>query len=586
MEKQNLELRKEYKEKFGFKVADKSVHKTEPGLSERVIREISEIKGEKGEYSWINEFRLKALQHFLQRPMPKWGPDLSSINFDDIVYYAKPTERNTDNWEELPPEIKYTFDKLGIPEAERKFLSGVGLQFDSENVLHRIKEDLAKQGVIFVGPDEGLQKYPHIFKQWFGRIIPFLDNKFAALNSACFSGGSFIYIPKGVHVKMPLQAYFRINAEGFGQFERTLIIADEGSKVHYIEGCLPEGEEILVGDGIIPINEIKPNDIVLNSNGEYTSVKSTRVRQFEGQLIKITPVSVGNSFSLTSEHPVLIVKRDSVSTGKRKNRKLNDVKFEKLLKATPEFVPAGKLKEGDFLVFPINKMIKDDPKISNSLLQFLGYYLAEGYTGKTNGYDAVILSFNQNEKLFIDHTKDLIKDITGKDAGEINVPEKNETRVYIYSNELVKLSEEHCGKYAEKKRLSKIIMELPPKRQLQLLRTYYLGDGNTFLRKSIMIRANTASKHLAFQFQELLARQGIFATINEREGRDEMMKDGKIIHHKKLYTIYYAEDKHSELVKFVNGNFLVPIRSIKSRKYSNKVFNFLKICALISIYID
>src|SRR5438445_7451955 len=192
MENQLLDLRKEYKEKFGFSVKDKSVHKTENGLSEKVVREISEIKGEKGEHEWIQKFRIRSLEHFLQRPMPKWGPDLSSINFDDLVYYSKPTDVKTENWEDLPPEIKYTFDKLGIPEAERRFLSGVGLQFDSENVLHKIKEDLMKQGVIFVGPDEGLQKYPDIFKKWFGRIIPFLDNKFAALNSACFSGGSFI----------------------------------------------------------------------------------------------------------------------------------------------------------------------------------------------------------------------------------------------------------------------------------------------------------------------------------------------------------------------------------------------------------
>ena len=237
MDKQILDIRKEYAQKYGFKVKDKSIFKTEPGLSEKVLRDMSGIKGETKEHDWIHKFRLRALKHFSKRPMPTWGGDLSTINFDDITYYARPTDRPEQTWEALPKGVKDTFDKLGIPEAERKFLSGVGAQFDSENVYHSLKKDLEKKGVIFVGPDDGLQKYPHIFKKYFGSVIPPEDNKFAALNSAFFSGGSFIYIPPGVEVKQPLQAYFRINSEGFGQFERTLIILGEGAKAHYIEGC-------------------------------------------------------------------------------------------------------------------------------------------------------------------------------------------------------------------------------------------------------------------------------------------------------------------------------------------------------------
>src|SRR5437899_378403 len=183
------------------------------------------------------KFRLRAYDHFLQRPMPQWGGDLGHIDFDKIVYYRKPSEREEKSWDDVPEKIKATFDRLGIPEAERKFLAGVGAQYDSEVVYHSIREDLQKQGVIFLDTDSSLKEYPEFFKEYFGTIIPPGDNKLAALNSAVWSGGSFVYIPKGVKVEIPLQAYFRINAQNVGQFERTLIIADEGSYVHYVEGC-------------------------------------------------------------------------------------------------------------------------------------------------------------------------------------------------------------------------------------------------------------------------------------------------------------------------------------------------------------
>lgn len=233
----SIKINEGYEEKFGWNMKVDAIRQTEPGLSQRTINEISEFKGESGNSSWINDFRSKSLKHFLERPMPKWGGKLDGINFDDITYYSTGVDKDRSDWDQLPQNIKKTFEKLGIPEAERKSLAGVGAQFDSEVVYHKVKEDLEKQGVIFVDPDTGLQKYPEIFKKWFGTVVPYSDNKFAALNSAVFSGGSFIYIPKGVHLTQPLQAYFRINSNSFGQFERTLIIADEGSKVHYIEGC-------------------------------------------------------------------------------------------------------------------------------------------------------------------------------------------------------------------------------------------------------------------------------------------------------------------------------------------------------------
>jgi len=219
---------------YGFKDPDTSVYKSAKGLNEEVVRKISEMKNEP---EWMLEFRLKALKHFRQRPMPAWGADITQLDLENIYYYVRPSEASEKNWDDVPETIKNTFDRLGIPEAEQKFLAGVGAQYESEMVYHSIQEHLEKQGVIFLSIEDGLKQYPELFKQHFGTVIPIEDNKFAALNSAVWSGGSFVYVPKGVSVELPLQAYFRLNIANIGQFERSLIIADEGSRVHYVEGC-------------------------------------------------------------------------------------------------------------------------------------------------------------------------------------------------------------------------------------------------------------------------------------------------------------------------------------------------------------
>ncbi len=227
-----LERLDEYR--YGFSNPDVSIFKTEKGLSRRVVEQISAMKGEP---QWMLEFRLKALEHFMKRPMPTWGADLSQLNLDDIYYYVRPVESEGRSWDEVPDTIKETFNKLGIPEAEQKFLAGVGAQYESEMVYHSIQENLEAQGVIFLSIEDGLRKHPDLFRQYFGTVIPIEDNKFAALNSAVWSGGSFVYVPPGVRVDLPLQAYFRLNVANIGQFERSLIIADEGAQVHYVEGC-------------------------------------------------------------------------------------------------------------------------------------------------------------------------------------------------------------------------------------------------------------------------------------------------------------------------------------------------------------
>jgi Fe-S cluster assembly protein SufB len=224
----------DYREKYGFFDPEKFVFKAKRGLSKEIVEEISWMKQEP---EWMTKLRVRSYEIFLRKKMPTWGADLSVIDFDNIFYFLKSTEKQGTTWEEVPEDIKRTFDKLGIPEAERKFLAGVSAQYESEVVYHSLHQKLTDQGVIFTDTDTALREQPDLFKEYFGTIIPPADNKFAALNTSVWSGGSFIYVPKGVKVDIPLQAYFRINAENMGQFERTLIICDEDSFVHYIEGC-------------------------------------------------------------------------------------------------------------------------------------------------------------------------------------------------------------------------------------------------------------------------------------------------------------------------------------------------------------
>ncbi len=234
--RRDLDINAGYEEKYGFHVQDTSVFRTRKGLDEEIVRQISAIKGEP---EWMTRARVEAYHIFMAKPMPTWGDTrlLSEIEFDDITYYVRPGEANAADWDEVPPEIRQTFDRLGIPEAERKFLAGVTAQYESEVVYHSVQQELEKKGVVFLSMDDGLRQRPDIVQKYFGTVIPATDNKFAALNTAVWSGGSFIYVPPGVKVDIPLQAYFRINSEALGQFERTLIIADEGAHVHYIEGC-------------------------------------------------------------------------------------------------------------------------------------------------------------------------------------------------------------------------------------------------------------------------------------------------------------------------------------------------------------
>jgi len=300
-----IDIDQEYK--YGFKDPELYVYKSRKGLSREVVEEISRLKGEP---DWMREFRLRALEIFFKKPMPTWGADLSGIDLDNIYYYVRPADRKGRSWDEVPEYIKKTFDRLGIPEAERKYLAGVAAQYESEVVYHSIREELAKQGVIFVDTDTAVREYPELVRKYFGTVVPPSDNKFAALNSAVWSGGSFIYVPPGVRVEIPLQAYFRINAENVGQFERTLIIADEGSFVHYVEGCTAP---IYTTDSLhaavveiiaLPHSRVRYTTIQNWSNNVYNLV-TKRAVAYEGATVEWVDGNIGSK--TTMKYPAIFL---------------------------------------------------------------------------------------------------------------------------------------------------------------------------------------------------------------------------------------------------------------------------------------
>lgn len=293
--------------KFGFSMPERSVLKAEKGLNERVVTQISQAKGEP---AWMLEYRLKALETFRKLPMPSWGADLSGVFFDDIYYYIKPTENSQRTWDDVPDDIKKTFERIGIPEAERKFLAGVGAQYDSEMVYHNIRKDLEEKGVLFSDPESGLRDHPEIFKKYFGTVIPHNDNKFAALNTAVWSGGSFVYVPKGVHVDIPLQAYFRVNSKNFGQFERTLIVVDEGAFVHYIEGCTaPVFTEDSLHSAVVEIIALPGARVrystIQNWSSNMYNLVTKRAFAYEGATVEWVDGNIGSK--VTMKYPAIFL---------------------------------------------------------------------------------------------------------------------------------------------------------------------------------------------------------------------------------------------------------------------------------------
>ncbi len=565
----------EYKERYGFSDKTEYAYKTRKGLDEDVVREISKIKGEP---DWMLEKRLTGYKVFKNKPIPTWGADLSGIDFDDVYYYLKPGGKKEDSWDKVPEDIKKTFDKLGIPEAERKFFSGAEIQYDSEVVYGHVKKELEKQGVIFTDTDSAVKKYPELMRKYFGTVIPPTDNKFAALNTAVWSGGSTIYVPRGVKVAMPLQAYFRINAEKAGQFERTLIIADEGADVTYIEGCLPADELVSRGDTFGRIDEIKTGDSVPTHVGDMHKVKQTFIHPHKGTMLEVLPLSKGNGFKLTGEHPVLCIKRNKVLARRRLRKNWKpEVSSDLLLKTEPEFIKADDLEEGDFIVYVAPAYRQDDQGFDATILRILGLYLAEGsvtHNRALRGIKSVSFSFGKSRKEA--HLAAELNSLIHEKGWKSSMC-RSKGGYYIvssYAKELIELCESNCGKGAASKVLSKKIMALPPEKQKVLIDSYWLGDGSVYVRSGKkLMRASTASKFLAYQIQEVLARGGIFANLNIRKGSADVILGRKIVRGDQ-YIIEYTEDKEMGEVRSRGNQYFVPIKQIKRHAFDGPVYNF------------
>jgi len=294
----------------GFSIQEDYIYKTEKGLNEKIVREIS---AKKNEPSWMLDLRLKGLKNFEERPMQKWGPSLKELDTNDIYYYVKPVENQVKSWDMVPDDIKKTFDRLGVPESEKKHLAGLGAQYESEVVYHNLKKEWEDQGVVFLDTDSALKQYPELFKKYFATVIPHNDNKFAALNTAVWSGGSFVYIPKGVQVTAPLQTYFRINAEQMGQFERTLIIAEEGSYVHYVEGCTAPTystsslHSAVVEIVALPGARVRYSTIQNWSRNVYNLV-TKRAHAYRDSFVEWIDGNLGSS--ITMKYPAVILKEE------------------------------------------------------------------------------------------------------------------------------------------------------------------------------------------------------------------------------------------------------------------------------------
>ncbi len=570
--------------KYGFHDRDDNyTFKSERGLNRGVVENISRMKGEP---EWMLEFRLKALDHFLKRPMPNWGPELGELDLDNIFYYVKPTEKSEKSWDDVPDDIKRTFDRLGIPEAERKFLAGVGAQYESEMVYHSIQEHLEKQGVIFLSIEDGLKQHPELFREYFGTVVPIEDNKFAALNSAVWSGGSFVYVPKGVKVDLPLQAYFRLNTANVGQFERTLIIVDEGAQVHYVEGCFLAGAQVRTRQGEKPIEQVQVGDEVLTHLGRWRKVYHTQVRPYHGKIYNIQYYGDSKrALRVTAEHPLLVVRRQRQS---ERNKEFQLV-----------WARADSVKKGDYLVVPVYQpeaeLVAAGINIEigrgrhaplqhyvefpqePEFYRLLGYYFAEGHVDNEH---YLTLSFNVKESSLISDARNLIQRYFGKAPIE-NAPRQNGQTLVLASTEAARAFAREFGANIYEKRVPEWILSAPREFLTEFVRGLWLGDGSYDARKN-MFRYNSVSASLAYAFRDALLRLGIAASVNYQK-RTAPRKD--------IYAVVIASPFNPQFGAMVgvqapagdwsgspfvlDENFqYMPIKSITVEEQETEVYNF------------
>jgi len=511
---------------------ERNVIQSTPGVTEEVVRLIST---DKKEPQWMLDLRLKALKVFHSMPIPKWGPNLDKLKLNEITYFAKPDAKESKSWDDVPADIRRTFERLGIPEAERTVLAGVGSQYDSEMVYHNLKEEWSKQGVIFENMDVALHQYPELVKEYFmTRCVPITDHKFAALHGAVWSGGTFIYVPKGVKMQIPLQAYFRMNTKGAGQFEHTLIIVDEGAEVHYIEGCFTKGNLITSNPDYKPIEEIKEGQKVLSSEGHFKETKEMQEMPYSGDLYTVEIYGDSTQkIEVTPEHPFLYVDRKS--------------KQDRNKTFAPRWNMPLFFKKKDYLCVPINKEIKTNQfhefeiergnnkgiyekkkikvPLTNEFFRLIGYYLAEGSVS-SNSY--LNFSFNINEKKYIADVKDCLKKVFNIEKVLEMIHKKNNgISLVVCSVELARIFKQ-LGDKCDKKALLPWMMYETKEHQQEILKGWFRGDGNYYNKRSVksgalkeVVRINTTSEKLVRQMRDVALRLGIVAFINKRERSHE-----------------------------------------------------------------
>jgi Fe-S cluster assembly protein SufB len=510
----------DYEIKYGFRADENYFFKSGRGLSHELVDAISSHKNEP---DWMRKFRHKSLDYFLARPLPTWGGDLTGIDFDNIFYYIRPTEKQAESWEDLPAEIKDTWDKLGIPEAEKKYLAGVGAQYESEVVYHKLQADLEQQGVLFLDMDSGLREHEELVKQYFGTVIPQNDNKFAALNSAVWSGGSFIYVPPGVRIEMPLQAYFRINAENMGQFERTLIIVDEDAYVHYVEGCHLAGSMVRVRDGEKPIEDVEVGDEVLTHEGRFRPVRDTMQRRFEGPIFRITFAGEGyRSLAVTPRHPFLAAKRE------RRNEHNRGF--------APEWKEAWELEKGDYLALPATIDAElDSPHVAAqdvrvgrgshaalaervevaldpAMCRVMGLYIAEGSVSANTSY----LSFDSatHEEHLRELVEDAIEGAFGLESWTYAYDGRREGRSVRFSSvRAARFFAQTFGRTTDELHIPDWVFALDEDRRAAFVRGLYDGEGS-YDTSLNLYRINQTNRDVAQRLRELLLSLGIRASLS------------------------------------------------------------------------
>jgi len=571
-------INQDYKQGF---VTELETDTFPPGLTEEVIHKLSKVKNEP---AFMLEYRLKAFRHWQTMTSPEWAfVKFDPIDYQAISYYSAPKRKDSGpkSLDEIDPQVLEAYKKLGIPLDEQERLAGIAVDavFDSVSVATTFKGKLKEAGVIFCPISEALRDYPELVKEYLGSVVPPGDNYFAALNAAVFTDGSFVYIPKGVRCPMELSTYFRINAANTGQFERTLIIADEGAYVSYLEGCHPAGEQVLTPQGWQAIETLRAGDTVYDHDGQAQRVNALMVRHYCGDMITVRPVSRHNSFRLTTEHPVLAIKRQDVQV-KRASRNphwLPEVSTQKLLEAEPAWLAAKELAAGDFIF--VSKLAHQlESPFTDAEAELLGYYLAEGssYYNTANKQYTNQLSFGLHETALVQHVKALTEKVTGRPVYLTEQADRNGASLSFYSQHYHDWFIGHCGKGACNKTLSAELMALPPAQIKILLDAYLLGDGNRCERgNSRMVRFCTASQTLAQQVQMLLNTVGIFAWIQTRPGGPAKFSNqsDRVINRQPLYHVGYAEDKSWDMVRETEDYFIVPIREVSYEPFEDLVFN-------------